>query len=66
MLVAQKASQVFMAGALTWLASKLPSMITCRCALALSSVKACRRVATLSISTFIRWRMVAAIRPFLS
>src|SRR5471030_3140649 len=60
------ASQVNGPARKAWRASKLPSIITCRWARGLSSASAWRRAVTLSLMTLIRYRIVAAIRPFLS
>ncbi|MNF61440.1 hypothetical protein D3C84_430850 [compost metagenome] len=54
MLLAQNASQVLIAGPLTWLSSKLPSIIARRCARGLSSSSAVRRARTAVLRASIR------------
>jgi hypothetical protein len=50
MLLAQKASQAFIAALLTWVSSKLPPTIACKRRSALAFGKACKRLSTASRS----------------
>ena len=66
MLLAQKASQAFIAAPLVWVSSKLPPTMACRRCSALPSGRARKRLKTASRSWAVMSRMVASSRPFLS